>query len=801
MTIQTSSSKKGRFFSCFKDVFMRNKGIGIFYFCLSFVFLPLQFMMAVARMTPLLEEDKLSNFFLGYSMAYTPASIFLFYTLTIGMAFAIPIIMLSYMQNKRAVDVFHSLPYTRNELLGANLLSGILYIMIPMVINFSIIAAVSLKFPDARPMAALSEIFFWLAPVMGTMAITTLACVMVGTAFDSFLFAGGLHITPVVLWLIYYGLSSAFLLGFENDMMQLTNLAKLSPALMRMPYIGFNANGNILPEPILKSEIVTSVVWIFISLLLFALSFYFYNRRKSEQAETATEKGPLSMLLRAAGTASGGLCLAVLFSSTLSISYTETAFLGFTFLGSLIVYLVGDVIISKRIRNLKKAFLPGAVFSLAVVMVTSSFFFDIFGFSTKVPEESEIESVQIGGQSWTYRGRFYNQPDYRLEAEKFTSPEMIEAVLAFHQSQSDYIEKTGTAEARRIYNDYDYQGTSDYTFNFANIRYNLKNGKQIIRRYSRPFFQDTENVFKIEMCDEFIKTTHPIFKAEENMIYSSSAINLFGNKATDLKLSSRETEALIMGLREDLLSPEGKDVLNKKPLGKIIFLVKENDMRKAYGWSDAEIKRRISYYSDGTESLTEITVTVTEGFNTTLSLLKKLGYEDAFANDISSLEGAFLTRPTGSFANVLNTINYNEAQGISYAKEEKQNITLEELESLQDELRGSALFGTPYAQVIFISDNKAMEDIDKKRTSLERVDPITGEHYTVTAEDAAIEIPTTEISNYYNCTGMAFIPYEKLPDSLKRTYLKEFKGTDDNWSLNYSGFSLEFYKSEMERLK
>ena len=796
MTIQTSSSKKGRFFSCFKDVFMRNKGIGIFYFCLSFIFLPLQFMMAVARMTPLLEEDKLSNFFLGYSMAYTPASVFLFYILTIGMAFAIPIIMLSYMQNKRAVDVFHSLPYTRNELLGANLLSGILYIMIPMVINFSIIAAVSLKFPDARPLAVLSEIFFWLAPVMGTMAITTLACVLVGTAFDSFLFACGLHITPLVLWLIHYGLSSAFLLGYENDLVQLTSLAKLSPALMRMPYIGFTANRNFLLQSIMKSEITTSVVWIFISLALFALSFFSYNRRKSEQAETATEKGPLSMLLRAVGTASGGLCLAVLFSSTLSISYTETAFLGFTFLGSLIVYLVGDVIISKRIRNLKKAFLPGAVFSLAVVMVTSAFFFDIFGFSTKVPEESEIESVQIGGQSWTYRGRFYNQPDYRLEAEKFTSPEMIEAVLAFHQSQSDYIEETGVAEARRIYD----WGT-DYTFNFANIRYNLKNGKQIIRRYSRPFFQDTENVLKIELCDEFIKTTHPIFTMEENMVHSSSAINLLGSKATDLELSSREMEALIMSLREDLLSPEGKDVLNKKPLGKIIFLAKENDLRKANGWTDEEINRRLDYYSNNTESLTEISVTVTDGFNTTLSLLKKLGYEDAFANDISSLEGAFLTRPTGSFANVLNTINYNEAQGISYAKEEKQNITLEELESLQDELRGSALFGTPYAQVIFISDNKAMEDIDKKRTSLERVDPITGEHYTVTAEEAAVEIPTTESSKYYNCTGMAFIPYEKLPDSLKRTYLKEFDGIADNWSLNYSGFSSEFYKSETERLK
>lgn len=775
MTIQTSSSNKNRFFGCFKEAFIRNKSIGIFYFCLSFIFLPAQFILTLQRYKTNNIEHILSNF-LGPSCAYTNFSSVAFLLLTIAMTFAAPIIMFSYMQNKRAVDVYHSLPYTRNELLGANILSGILYIMIPIAINFSIIAAVSLGLPGGKPLNVLMEIFYWFPTVMGIFSITTLVCVLVGTTFDSFLFAAGLHVTPIAIWALLNILSVTYLLGFSDSFI-FNDVSILSPAFIRIPYFIYK---DELPSELFVRQMTISVVWVFISLAVFALAFYCYNKRKSEQAETATEKGVLSTFLRLVGTAGGGILLATIFSSTLLYNgYYSKSFLIWTFVSSLIVYLVGDVIISKRIRNIKKAVLPGAIFSLAVVLLVSCYFFDITGYSKKLPAREEIVSVSLVNYSHNYSGRFENQPNLHNEVLEYTSPEVIDAVLDYHKAQTDAIKEMGITKARNIYSDSD-------TFYFSPIEYKLSSGKTMKRAFTWSLdINCADSIYKLETSTEFIEKNHPIFKMNENSVIAVNTINLLGSHSESLNLSSRETAELIAALQQDMLSDGGRDIINSKPLGKVIFLVDNIGLKRAYNWDEEELR----HIYEG--SSLEVSITVTDAFKSTISLFEKLGKSENFENDLDTIYKAYVNIPTYS-DKAIEEINYNTASSIAFRNNEENEISIDELKKVQNELRGIALKNTPYVDIFFVSDAENLNIIENAA--------YTKDEDVVVCESSDKILPN-DTDDSKTTTGMAFVPYEKLTDNLKVAFLKSISssGAVDIMELLKHGMTYEFYEVEMAK--
>ncbi len=782
MTIQTSSSNKNRFKGCFTEAFMRNKSIGIFYFCLSFLFLPTQYIMALQRLRLSHTADILHEFF-GPAYAYTGFSSVMFPILTVAMAFASPIIIFSYMQNKRAVDVYHSLPYTRNELLGAGILSGLLYIMIPIIIDFSVIAVVSVGVPGSKPILILAEILYWFPTVIGVFSVTTLVCVLVGTTFDSFLFSVGLHVTPISVWLMLKFLGSGYILGFDESVL-LDDFSIFSPAFIRMPYF----TEEQLSKELFINQITICVVWVFISLALTALSFYCYNKRKSEQAETSTESGPLSMLLRLVGTTVGGILLAILFSSTLlsTNGYYSSSFIIWVFISSFIVYLVGDVIISKRIRNIKKALIPGGSFSLAVVVLVSCYFFDITGYSKKLPERDEIVSVTLHNYSLNYAGRFSNQP-YATEKNKnieYTSPEVIDAVFDYHKAQVDAINRDGIA-ALRLSDARD----ANPNFYFSTIEYKLSSGKTLSRNFRKSFDRSSnDSIYKLESSTEFIEKNHPVFKMDEGMVTAVNTINLLGTYSESLNLSSREKDELIAALRQDMLSQSGRNLLESKPLGKFIFFLDENEFIEA---SDIG---NMDNYAQSTTSL-EVSITVTDAFKSTLSFMERLGKRENFENKIEDVHGAFIDHLAYD-SKAVTEINYNMATSNYYNEDISLKLSVEELKQLEPHMRGFTLFNTPHINLFFVSN---LENLEKIREIAK-----TDADDTV-AYDLVDEQRTNNESdkNEKTITGMAFVPYEKLDDSIKIKFLKHIKesGATNDWELSDYGMTMEFYEEEMAKYK
>ncbi|MEG2144068.1 MAG: hypothetical protein RRY40_01925, partial [Oscillospiraceae bacterium] len=317
MTTATSSFNLTRFLRCYKDTLWRNKNNGIIYFILSFIALPLQYIMTLSTMLTRQDVD-FSNYLQGVANCYTDSSMVMFTALTLGVSVLIPMQMLSYMHNKRSVDVYHSLPFSRSELLGANISAGLTFIIVPILINFSIVAVISAGQPFGMPMETIIEALYWCVSVLATFSLVVLISTMVGTLFDTFIFSALMDFS----WLIFYGififLSEGFLAGFDSQSFLLfDDFYYLSPSLFWLGRLSFNPRyGN------LNHLIFCNLAWIVISILFLALAFLVYQRRDSEKAESSTDKGPLSIYARIVGTFGGGLLLGLLFSATLNM-YNE----------------------------------------------------------------------------------------------------------------------------------------------------------------------------------------------------------------------------------------------------------------------------------------------------------------------------------------------------------------------------------------------------------------------------------------------------------------------------------------------
>ena len=68
------------------------------------------------------------------------------YLIFLGASVVIPMVVFSYIDNRRALDVFHALPVTRGKLFWGNMLAGLFLLFSPFVVcTLPVAAAVDLS--------------------------------------------------------------------------------------------------------------------------------------------------------------------------------------------------------------------------------------------------------------------------------------------------------------------------------------------------------------------------------------------------------------------------------------------------------------------------------------------------------------------------------------------------------------------------------------------------------------------------------------------------------------------------------
>ena len=482
MTPMLSSIKSNRIGSVFAHNLSRYKSVWILYTITMFLVMPFSFLLSFLS-TPY------------GNTVYIPTEV-LFHLLALGMSVALPLILFHYINNRQAVDVFHSLPVSRKNLFWGNYLFGLAVLLIPYllfgVVTLGLQAVINRELPLEAdyPLILTAVICFY-----STMVFIMVNC---GTLFESITYFGIIHIGYPLFIAAGFSFISSSTYGYPGNTSILVSDILYSFSPVRQ-LLNFYPNWEFYQWWKLPILLAISAVSAF-------LGAYLYKRRKSESAGQSFAYIPLFYI------GSLLISLTVGLGFVVSLGKNEIASYVFGILLGLIVYFILDTIRNRGFRKIAHTAVVGCTAAvLATGFFTLSNLTHTFGYETRIPKPHQIQSVAL---YWDAPGSLGSTA--LDDGVTLTDRESIEAVLSFHKSVTANIDtlkakfpssylydsETQTTNPNSLvdyapYSFDDSYSISDYGQSKVKIVYILQNGFKIHREYDNCPFVLTKPLYEI----------------------------------------------------------------------------------------------------------------------------------------------------------------------------------------------------------------------------------------------------------------------------------------------------------------
>ncbi|MBE7036087.1 MAG: ABC transporter permease [Ruminococcaceae bacterium] len=333
------------------------------------------------------------------------------------------ICMFRYMQNVRSATLFHALPVKRRELYFSSLLSGIILLAVPILLN-AIILFIMGFFGGYYPVLQPHWILDWIGGQL--LSGTVIFCfvffvgVLTGSSIAQLIFSFVFCFLPMgITWLSSYLLED-WLFGFTGNGME-----PVFEVLMKI--IPMSEPQFLCLEPDWLVLILQCVY-----LLLFSgLGFLLYRKRDTERAGDVAAFRFMRPLF--------------LYGVTFCVMLVGVSFVRavggdggapnvvVALLFALLGYCVAKALLLKSFRILPyyKGYL---VFAAVLLLAYSAIHFNAFGFGTTVPMAETIEKAYIGyhyAPSWYEKENIFNHGC--TQCAEFADKESIEIVRSLQQ--------------------------------------------------------------------------------------------------------------------------------------------------------------------------------------------------------------------------------------------------------------------------------------------------------------------------------------------------------------------------------
>ncbi|QNK40065.1 ABC transporter permease [Caproicibacter fermentans] len=342
---------------------------------------------AIARNTDLTQAERTESLSRSYTNmvggllpAFAVAIVLLFCAI-------LCVLLFGYLQKKRSVDLYHAMPVGREALLLGRWCAGITVLFVPVLLDFismrMIGAAYGVSVTDGAKSPLISMLWVLL---MGAAAFTFCLFMMVcaGTTLDAVLSALGVNVGYPLLILCVYTVAGMLLPGFSANIADhltvATAFAPFAAAFVAVLRIG---------------SAWFLLWWVALTAVLLAGSVLLYRRRRSESAEDNFAFPLPKLLVRFLLTAVGGLGFGLVLNGA-----SDTAFFIGVLCGSLATHVIVEVIYSRGFHQMKKSFAWYGVFAVVFVAFFGALCTGLFGYDTRVPDASQVESVSIDADSY-----------------------------------------------------------------------------------------------------------------------------------------------------------------------------------------------------------------------------------------------------------------------------------------------------------------------------------------------------------------------------------------------------------------
>ena len=393
----TAISSPDRFGSLLRGLLRKNLPNMVYLALIGFVGIPLPYLLAMFRRWQENGSWVYENIgTVDEGGLYTGVAVGVVCLLWLAGSFILALTGVGYMHNRRAVDLYHSLPVTRGQLLLGNVLANFLTVALPMTVNTlltAILAAVRHGMtPDRaefRLGAVALDLLGWYITAFAIIVIVYLAATQVGSTFDTFLFSGVYLAALPVLCLTHMVMCRSYLTGWDYDLKWQVFCA-LTPSLTMIG--SYSAKGEWLYAAL--------AIWLAAGVLMLWAAARLYARRPSERAESRPRQGIAASVFRFVATFVGGLGFGILFG-LITGADSKTVNLIWTAVFALAVYFFTELILGRGFKGMKRR---SIVTGLAMTAVTVAYLGILFtgglGFETRVPAAERLAAVTVD-----YRGR------------------------------------------------------------------------------------------------------------------------------------------------------------------------------------------------------------------------------------------------------------------------------------------------------------------------------------------------------------------------------------------------------------
>ena len=342
--------------------------------------------------------------------------------------------LFAYLYSTNAISFYHGLPFKRKSIFVSKVLSGAVLLIVPVLINFAIIAVT--KLCGSSIQIRWLSLIYWLANQL-IYSLLAFSCVTFAVMLSGNILAllGTcilLGIAPLTIIGFIHIVCQNYLLGYAYDPTNFFSLIYITPDVLL-----FKTQG---------------LIYIFAIPALLIITYFMYKKRDLERCGEAVVFPKLKIVFIYFAGLLGGIFSYFYFS----IWNFKTLLFMLPF--GIVAVIVANMI-NKRGVTLKGAVSHTVIFTAFVLFLLGAFRSDIIGFQKRVPAPENIESVTvIPDRYYAYRGI----DDF--EKCVITDKEDIKKITAYHAYNT---EKALDRKSMPRY---------------VEISYKLKNGRTLLRR-------------------------------------------------------------------------------------------------------------------------------------------------------------------------------------------------------------------------------------------------------------------------------------------------------------------------------
>ena len=427
----------------------------------------------------------------------------------------------SCLHNKSVVDMRLSLPLTATQRFLSNFLSGFAVYIVPFLaaqvvsllgIAYGFIFMEGRTFQDfagynefgeikyreytcelfsaALPML-LKLIIAGILVMLMLYTITVLVTVCCGSKFESIAYTILINVMiPLTIYLVFMSMFQG-LYGIDVLDMVVRLIMFTSPAGGIVAAVGMAVGTNaLISGDFAMNYLVWGIVYFLITAAIGAGAFFLYKKRRAEQVS----KPFVFKLLYYIISTSVIFCI-------YSVFYAERVGIVPAILTTVIVYIILEVAANRGFKKIWLSLIKYAgVMAASVLIIFVAQATEGFGMVTRVPTASQVKYVELnyGGFYGMFRLPYeYTDNGRETSLIKFEERENIETIISAHQ-------KSIEEDARK--------GKIATVGNSVEIRYHLKNGRTMIRKYSPTSAEAAEIFGRIDLTDEYKTQVAELYK-------------------------------------------------------------------------------------------------------------------------------------------------------------------------------------------------------------------------------------------------------------------------------------------------